>query len=252
MYLEVLWIVNFLVDFLLLIATNRLSGYPTAKIRVLLSAVIGGFYGCICVLPGLFFLAGTIWRLVILGIMSWIAFGINKDFLRRSVLFVFLSMALGGVALGIEHGGFLSILLCAAFVCMMCMFGLRGRFGSQFLPVEIQHNGKCHRFTAMIDTGNKLTDPITGQQVMVVSSGLGHRLLGSEELAFSDPVAAIESINGGRLISYHTVGKGEGLLAAKRFQNVTIGKWHGDCLVAFSPQELGRGEAYEALTGGIS
>lgn len=252
MYLDVLWIVNFIVDLLLLIATNRLSGYPTAMVRTVFSAVIGGFYGSICVLPGLFFLAGTIWRLIFLGLMAFVAFGINKDSIRRSVLFVFLSMALGGIALGIGQGGFISIILCAAFVCVMCMFGLRGRFGSQFLPVELRYNGKCHRFTAMIDTGNTLTDPITGQQVMVVSSGLGHRILGEGTLAFSDPVATIENIQGGRLIPYHTVGKEGGLLAAKRFRDVSIGKWHGDCLVAFSPQELGRGEAYEALTGGIS
>ena len=252
MYLDVLWFLNFAVDLLLLIATNRLSGYPTAMGRTVFSAVIGGFYGSICVLPGLFFLAGTIWRVIFLELMAFIAFGINKDSIRRSVLFVFLSMALGGIALGIGQGGFIPVLLCAVLVCMMCLFGLRGRFGSQFLPAEIRYNGKCHRFTAMIDTGNTLTDPITGQQVMVVSSGLGQRILGEGALAFSDPIAAMEKIQGGRLIPYHTVGNEGGLLAAKRFRDVTIGKWHGDCLVAFSPQELGRGEAYEALTGGIS
>ena len=252
MYLDILWILNFAVDFLLLIAANRLSGYPTAVGRTVLAAVVGGFYGSICVLPGWFFLAGTLWRMVFLGLMGCIAFGANRDALRRCVLFVLLSMALGGIALGIGQGGFLSILLCAISVCIMCMFGLRGKLGSRFLPVEIRYNGKCHRFTAMIDTGNTLTDPITGQQVMVVSSGLGQRLLGQGSIAFSDPVSVMECIQGGRLIPYRSVGTENGLLAAKRFQDVTIGKWHGDCLVAFSPQELGRGEAYEALTGGIS
>ena len=252
MYLDVLWFLNFLVDLLLLVAANRLSGYPTLWGRTLLAAVLGGFYGSVWIMPGLRFLAGTHWRLVFLGLMGCIAFGVAKDALRRCVLFMILSMALGGIALGIGKGGFLSVILCAAAVCVMCMFGLRGRFGSRFLPVEIRYNGKCHRFTAMVDTGNTLTDPITGQQVMVVSSTLGNRLLGQEMIAFSDPVSAIKYIQGGRLIPYHSVGKEGGLLAAKRFQDVTIGKWRGACLVAFSPQELGKGEAYEALTGGIS
>lgn len=252
MYLDILWILNFTVDLLLLIAANRLSGYPTAVGRTVLAAVVGGFYGSICMLPGWFFLAGTVWRLVFLGVMGFVAFGSNRDALRRCVLFVLLSMAMGGIAIGIGRGGVLSILLCAISVCVMCMFGLRGKLGGRFLPVEICYNGKCHRFTAMIDTGNTLTDPITGQQVMVVSSGLGQRLLGQGAIAFSDPISAMECIQGGRLIPYHSVGTENGLLAAKRFQDVTIGKWHGDCLVAFSPQELGKGEAYEALTGGIS
>ena len=104
----------------------------------------------------------------------------------------------------------------------------------------------------MIDTGNSLVDPITGQQALVVSSKLGHLLLGNAEIEFSDPVKMIENIKGGRLIPYHTVGHDGGLMAGKYFRDVTIGKWRGSCLVAFSPQEIGRGEAYEALTGGIS
>lgn len=186
-----------------------------------------------------------------LGVMGCIAFGANRNAIRRCVLFVLLSMAMGGIAIGVGTGGFISVLLCAAAVCMMCVFALRGRLGSRFLPVEIRCDGKCHRFIAMIDTGNTLTDPMTGQQVMVVSSGLGRRLLGQGMIEFSDPVAAIKQIQGGRLIPYSGVGVEGKLLAAKRFRDVTIGKWHGGCLVAFAPQELGRGEDYEALTGGM-
>ena len=252
MYLDVLWTLNFAVDFLLLIASNRLSGYPTAIGRSVLAAVLGGCYGSICVIPGWTFLAGTFWRLIFLGLIGCIAFGINRDALRRCVLFTLLSMALGGIALGLGRGGFLSVLLCAVLVCSMCLFGLRGRIGRRFLPVEIQYNGKRHRFTAMVDTGNTLSDPITGQQVMVVSASLGQKLLEQGGLEFSDPVTAMEHIQGGRLIPYQGVGTCGGLLAAKRFQDVTVGKWHGGCLVAFAPHELGKGEAYEALTGGIS
>lgn len=252
MYLDVLWVLNFLVDLLLLIATNRLAGYPTSWGRTALAAVIGGCYGSICVVPGLFFLAGTLWRLVFLGVIGGVAFGVARDAVRRCILFVILSMALGGIALGIGRGGFWSVLLCAVFVCAMCLFGLRGRLGNRFLPVEIRYNGKCHRFTAMVDTGNTLSDPITGQQVIVVSPKLGQQLLGQGSFAFSDPVDAIKYIQGSRLIPYRSVGTEAGFLAAKRFEDVLIGKRRGSCLVAFSPYELGKGEAYEALTGGIS
>lgn len=250
MYLDVLWVLNFSVDLLLLIAANRLAGYPTAMVRVVLAATLGGFYGSICVIPGFTFLAGILWRLVFLGVMGLIAFGTHKSAIRRSVLFAFLSMALGGIALGVGRGGFISVLLCAVSVCVMCLFGLSGRLGSRYLPVEICCDGKSYRFTAMVDTGNTLSDPITGQQVMVVSAGLGKRLLGQGELEFSDPVSAMGRIQGARLIPYQGVGTEGGLLAAKHFRDVTIGKWHGDCLVAFAPGELGRGEEYEALTGG--
>ena len=252
MYLDVLWFLNFVVDFLLLIATNRLSGYPTVAWRTLLAAVFGGLYGSVCVLPGFLFLAGTVWRVVFLLLIGVLAFGANRDSVRRCVLFTLLSMASGGIALGLGCGGAIAVILCAVFVCAMCMFGLRGRVGKRFLPVEIRYGGKSYRFHALIDTGNSLVDPITGQQALVVSSKLGHLLLGNAEIEFSDPVKMIENIKGGRLIPYHTVGHDGGLMAGKYFRDVTIGRWRGSCLVAFSPQEIGRGEAYEALTGGIS
>jgi stage II sporulation protein GA (sporulation sigma-E factor processing peptidase) len=182
--------------------------------------------------------------------MGAIAFGLNVHSVRRVMLFILLSMALGGIALGLGGGGFFSVLFGAALVCAMCIFALKGRLGNRLLPVEIRCDKQCHRFTAMIDTGNTLSDPITGQQILVVSSGIGKRLLGQETANFSDPVSVIEQTRGAQLIPYHAVGIAGGLLAAKRFQNVTIGKWHGSCLVAFAPDELGRGEAYEALTGG--
>lgn len=252
MYLETLWILNFVVDFLLLIATNRLSGYPTIIGRTLLAATVGGIYGIICILPGMLFLSGIVWRLIFLGVIGWIAFGTTKDIIRRCILFSLLSMAMGGIALVLGRGGFLAVVFCAVFVCFMCIFGLRGKIGNHFLPVQVRQDGKCHRFTALIDTGNMLTDPLTGQPVIVVSCDLGQRLIGEEKVQFADPVSALEHIQDGRLIPYHSVGTEGGLLAAKRYQDVTIGRWHGACLVAFSPQPLGRGEAYEALTGGSS
>lgn len=252
MYLDVLWFLNFVIDFFLLVATNRLAGYRTTICRTIFAAVIGGVYGCVCVLPGWIFLAGTLWRLVFLGIIAIVAFGFSKDSFRRCVLFVLLSMALGGLALVIGWGGFFSLLIYAFAVCLMCIFGLRGKLGNRFLPVLIRCNGLCHQFTAMIDTGNTLADPITGQQILVVSSKLGQRLLEDKKISFSDPISVLPSIHGGRLIPYHTVGTKGGLLVAKQFSDVTIGKWHGSCLVAFSPQEFGRGEGYEALTGGNS
>lgn len=251
MYLDVLWALNFGVDLLLLLATNRLAGYPTALGRLVPAAVIGGVYGCACILPGLYFLAGTVWRMVFLGIMGGVAFGFRKESIRRCVLFTLLSMALGGIALGLGRGGFFSVLFCAAMVCFMCLYGLRGRLGSKFLPVEVNCQGKRHRFTAMVDTGNTLTDPVTGQQVLVVSSCLAGSLLGLQEADLKDPVAAVTRIRGGRLIPYQGVGTPGGLLAAKRFEDVTIGKQRGGCLIAFAPQEFGKNGGYEALTGGV-
>lgn len=249
-YVDVLILINFLVDLLLLIAANRLSGHPIGLKRVLLAAVLGGVYGGACVLPGFCFLSGTLWRLVSLTLMAWIAFGAKRDSVRRSVLFILLSMALGGVAVGLDRGGFWVLILSAGAVCFMCLLGFRGRVGDIYVPVEIRTNTDTVRITALRDTGNTLTDPLTGQQVLVAGAQVGSRLLGLTPQELKDPVGSMGKASGLRLLPYHAVGQPGGLLIARRFENVRIGSWRGSCLVAFAPEELGKGKPYEALTGG--
>lgn len=242
LYLDLLILLNYLVDFFLIIATNRLSGYPNGIKKAALGAALGGAYGGICMVPGFRFLSNTLWRLVSLGLIGGIAFGFRREAVRRCILFVLLSMALGGVALGLE-GDFWTLILSAGVVCAMCLLGFRGRIGTEYIPVEVDGL----RLTALRDTGNTLTDSITGQQILVVSAQFGQRLLGLSQKELADPVCAMEKAKGLRLIPFHAVGRSGGLLAAKRFENVVIGRWKGSCLVAVSPNEL----PYEALTGGV-
>lgn len=251
LYLDVLVLLNFLVDLLLLIAADRLSGHPAAMKRYVAAAGLGAIYGGACVLPGLRFLSGTLWRLVSLGIMGWIAFGSRGDGVRRCILFTLLSMALGGIALCLQSGGFWGVVLSAGMVCAMCLLGFRGRLGAQYLPVQIQSEGQIHRFTALLDTGNGLKDPLTGQQILVVSGSIGRQLTGLTRGELADPAAVVGKRPGIRLIPFSAVGRDGGLLAAKRYEDVTIGHWHGSTLVAFAPNELGVGQPYEALTGGM-
>lgn len=245
-YLDVLMVLNFLVDLLLLVGTNRLSGFPSGMKRCVIAAALGGVYGGVCVLPGFTFLSGTLWRVVSLALMAGIGFGFRRDALRRGILFVLLSMALGGVVVGLDSGSFWTLLVAAGAVCVMCLIGFRGKIGAQYVPVRV---GDC-RFTALMDTGNTLTDPLTGQQILVVSVGIGQKLLniGAEEL--SDPLKAMGRIPGLRLVPFHAVGRSGGVLPVKRFEDVQIGSWRGSCLVAFAPNEVGQGKPYEALTGG--
>ena len=94
-YLDVVILLNFLVDFFLLLGTNRLAGYPACIGRAAAAAALGGIYGGLCLIPGFGFLGNTFWRTVSLGLMGILAFGVDRGTLRRCVLFVLLSMALG-------------------------------------------------------------------------------------------------------------------------------------------------------------
>ena len=116
-------LLNFMVDYLLLLGTNRLSGFPLAPGRTALAAVLGGIYGGACLLPGFHFLGNSVWRIVSLGGIGLISFGFNTGTFRRCVLFVLLSMALGGIAAGMERSGFSALIFCAVALCFLCMLG---------------------------------------------------------------------------------------------------------------------------------
>ena len=253
-YLDLVVLLNFIVDFLLLIGTNRLCGFPAKPGRAAGAAALGGIYAGACMLPGFRFLGNTLWRLVSLGVMAVIAFGWNRSAIRRGVLFVFLSMALGGIALGLGGGGFGVLVASAAGVCLMCLIGFRGRAGGrEYVTVKLTYDGKMRSLTALRDTGNTLKDPITGESVLVVGAEIAEDLLG---LTGAELLAPIETVGNGRipglrLIPYRAVGQPGGMLLAVRMDEVVIGKQKCSGLVAFAPQNLGRGEEYQALAGGV-
>lgn len=251
-YLDLVVLLNFLVDFLLLLGTNRLCGYPLRPARAAGAALVGGLYGGVCLIPGFSFLGCTLWRLVFLFLMAVIAFGWAVSCLRRGVMFVFLCMALGGVATGMGSADFSEIAAAAAAILIMCFIGFRGHMGRIFTAVTLIHGGKKRQITALRDTGNSLKDPITGESVLVVGADVGQELLGLKPEALKDPIGALEkcSIPGLRLIPYRSVGNPYGMLLAIRLDEVWIGKERTGGLVAFAPEEIGRGEAYQALAGG--
>ena len=73
-YVDTLFLLNAMVDYLLLLASARLAGEPLARLRFLLGAVLGGLYAVAIFLPGLSFLARPLCRLAAAVLMVLAAF----------------------------------------------------------------------------------------------------------------------------------------------------------------------------------
>ena len=250
-YLDVVIVLNVLVDLLLLIGTNRLCGYETHPGRAVLSSALGGVYAGVCLLPGFAFLGNLLWRTVFLVLMSAIGFGFERSVLRRGAVFVLLSMALGGVAVGLSSKGFWAVAASAGCVCLLCAIGFRGRLsGQKYVAVELAYCGKQVKLTALRDTGNMLQDPITGKEVLVVGADIARKLTGLTVEQLKNPVETVGAIPGLRLIPYKAIGQESGMLLALKLSQVQIGSRKGSWLVAFAPEGLGAEGAYQGLTGG--
>lgn len=250
-YLDLVVILNFLVDFLLLVGSNRLAGYPNGVKRCLASGLLGGLYAGACVLPGFHFLGNGLWRVVSLVLMGGTAFGWNRGGLQRGAVFLLLSMALGGVAAGLNTRSFWTLAGAGVMICILCRMGFQGG-QKEYVPIELNWNGRKMSLVALRDTGNTLRDPVTGEPVLVAGADVAQKLLGLTAYQLAHPVETLASggVPGIRLIPYHAVGQPGGLMVALRFHGAKIGNTYRDPLVAFAPEVLARGEVYQMLTGG--
>lgn len=237
----------FAVDGLLLASAGALSGRRPDGAGALLAACFGALYGGACMLPRLHFLGGMLWRLGVLCLMGFMAYGLACP--GCTALFALLDLACGGLAglLGGSH----SALLSASVVCFLCLLGLRKE--KDTVSVELQWEGKQERVLALRDTGNGLRDPVTGEQVLVVGPQVAGRLLGLSKLQLERPVQTLlqRPLPGLRLIPYRAVG-GRGMMLALRLPQVRIGNVRQSALVAFASEGLDGKESFEALTGGVA
>ena len=247
-------LLSVLVNGLLLVSANRLCAMPQEGMRCAVAAVVGGIYAAGCILPGFSFLGSTFWRLIIMGVLGMLAFGISLSAFRRTLVFILLAMALGGLATGMEGGGYAKILFAAIVVWILSMAGLCRGIGQQrYAPVRLGYRGKTLDLVALRDTGNTLKDPITGEAVLILGADAAKKLVGLDAKKLSDPIGTLTAakIPGLRLIPYRTVGQGNGMLLALRLDSVSIDGKNAGTLAAFAPEGLDQEGTFQALAGGM-
>lgn len=247
-------LLNSLVDLLLLAGTNRLAGCPCRWGRLLAGAVLGGVYGCVCLVRPVRFLGAQGYRLAVLGLAAVVSFGLGRSGIKRGCLFVLLKLALEGLTQCLDRQGFwpllvgvsgLWLLFCGAF-SGECQLG-------ESVEVKLNHDGKALTVTALRDTGNTLRDPVSGEPVLILGADAARELTGLDRNQLRHPLEtmAAGTIPGLRLIPYRTVGQSCGMLLGIRVRDCVTGGKRGSAVVAFAPEGLEEGSRYQALTGGV-
>ena len=247
--------INFAVDCLLLMGTNRLSGLQGSGKRIIAAALFGALYSGICLLPDFRFLGNTLWRIVSLGLMGSIAFGWSRSAIQRCALFGVLSLALGGMATALGKSDLPVLVLSGVGLWCLCRLSMMSAPDSrEYIPIEIQYGAQCIRLLALRDTGNRLRDPITGKQVMVINLEAASKLTGLTFQQLQSPLEtmAIHPIEGLRLIPFSTIGQGSSMMLAKVFEDVTVNGRKERSVVAFAPENFGEKGVWQALVGGIA
>lgn len=266
-YLDEAFALNALVDYLLLLCAAKLAGEELRRGRFAISALAGGLYGAAALVPGWTFLAHPACLLAAGVGMALIAYGASRRLLRVSLTFLGTAATFGGGVLWLCRTGggtvpglkeiLLSAAVCYAFLCLLFRRVTR-HGGGELTKAELTLNSRTCRLTVLMDTGNTLTDPLTGKPVLVAEGGRLAPLFppgkcpNGEELR--DPVAALTARSGDglkwRLLPYRAVGVDRGMLLALRIDKAVIGgEDRGPILVALSPTPVSDGGGYSALIG---
>ena len=256
-YIDSLFLLNLVIDYLLLRCTASVCSLSLKRRRYLAGALIGAVFSVAVYLPGCAFLTSPAVKLSVAGAMALAAYGCEKSLVRCLLTFLIVSAAFGGFIWCITlMGGYpafdmrtliLSFSLCYALLWLAFRFRT-AHSDRQLVSVELRYMDKTAVFTAMTDTGNDLRDPISGEKVMVVCPhALGAIFDRFGELPFNDPVKLTERWNDIaelrgklRLIPYRSVGE-SGMLPAFRADSITIDGEDCPMLTAISERTWGDG-----------
>jgi len=279
-YIDTLFLLNLIVNYLLLLTTAKIGAVQIPRWRLGIGALFGAVYAEAAVFPPLGFLLAAPMRLVSGSAMVLLVFGGKRGILRLTLLFFAVSAAFGGTiyAISLMAGGpaydghhvlpiSLKVLVVAFALCygvMSLVFHRLGRdTGPKLVEIELTRKGRSVAFTGLLDTGNSLTDPLTGGAVLVAETETllplfdpaTARLLQSP-LA-DTPVELLPKLQerpeglGLYLLPYTAVGTRSGFLLAFRPDQARLnGKEKKGLSVALSSARVSDGGRYNALING--
>jgi len=274
-YLDVLFAVNAVVNILLLHAACLFAGRQLPAWRILLAGTLGGVYAVLAAVVALPWISGWAGKSIGAAAMILTAYGLQRQTLRLAIWFCILCAAFAGVVLmltglfGVEVymvGGTavypisVPTLVLTAGISYCVIALMLKRFGwnsaaESLRPITICVAGNKQRFTALVDTGNLLHDPVSGRQVFVLDFRWAEKLVPAlQEKALAQPAETFAelagSVPGLRLVPYRAVGVPSGLLLAVKSDWILLGnKKVPGATVAFSPSPVSDG-AYQVIAGG--
>ncbi len=191
LYVDVLFAINFSMDFLSLFITAMIMHKRIHK-RILISAIIGGLYSIFEILVPTKAVLGALINVLVSFLMCFIAFRENKigRFTVMLLMFWATSASLGGI-MSLLYNFLNSIIydyiesysysnvytgarffIIVAFTMIISIVFTRiysSKKDIREATLNITFNNKKYTMNGLCDSGNLLTEPITGRHVILIS-----------------------------------------------------------------------------------
>ncbi len=274
-YADVLFIINFIINYLLLFVTAHIGTLHISRIRLLLSASFGALYAVLSFVSVFSFLNFLPIKLFIAAVIILIAFGRNS-FPRAYLTFFICSFVFAGFCLLMSfiapntfatlNGGayyinlslpVLIISSSVAYILLRIVFSRRAGGKKEICDVTVKHEGSETTLRALVDTGNSLRAPGTNARVLISDYPSVRGLLPQsarelldqcEQKNFALALDKLSAISHFLLIPYKTVGVSFSLLLAFIPDEIYInGALSKDAVCAISETPVSDGSGYNAL-----
>ena len=275
-YADLLFLVNFTMDFLCFFVTARILCRPFKVWRCCIASVLGGVYSVVVLFAGFNAVIGLLADLGFCIIMCLVAYGIKENqtgtFLFHATVYFGVSVGTGGCMTAMysllnrmdlpldkveSNPDGISVWL---FGLLAVASGVIAAFGGKIfknvsndaiVSVYISYNKREATLNGIIDTGNMLKDPISGKPVMIINSSYLSKLISDECIEFALRGDILNIMRESpehrvRLVPIHTAA-GSAMICAFVPDKATIttsgikGKYSGSCVeldILFAPSQL--------------
>lgn len=258
-YLDVIIVENLIMNYIILYATGLISKIKIKHLRLFLASLIGAIYSVIEYISKINIYSNIITKIILSILIVYIAYNPQdvKKMCKELLLFYLTTFTFGGVATyliyvikpqeiiiknGMYTGTYIlkTVFLGAIIGSIIIIIGFKLAKNKitkkdMFCITKIKINGKEIELKTMMDTGNMLKEPISGNPVMVVEKNSLYNIIPKEILN------NIENILGGdfekipqelkeeyiprlKIIPFSSLGKQNGMLLgikAEKFKIIT-------------------------------
>lgn len=237
-YVDVLLIINYIINLLLILCTAKLSGIRPKRRKIVAAALVGSLCSLTIFLPFMGFFAEFFARLSFSALIVRIALPYYnlRTYIKQWFIFFAASFFFAGAILALwmlfapqwllYYNGILyldissfTLLVSVIAAYLLLLAGERaaraGRLPGSLCKVQIYLGGRMCALDGLVDTGNALTEPFSGAPVIVCGLDEAAPLLpeAAVELLRQYPAGALPTVPAFRLIPYRALGK-SGVLPA--------------------------------------
>ena len=273
-YLDELFVLNAVINFILLFVTKRIIRSNSSNPRLFLGSIMGAIYAVFMFLPSVAFMYGFIGKLIFSLALVAITYHVKnfKKYIRAVGVFYLVTFVFGGSAYAIlsftsgnsQMHMTLKILVTSTVIAYIFITFLTSYYKrlaireGKYTNISVFMDDKIASINCLIDTGNSLYEPLSDLPVIVVEFESICCLLPNELCDVFRQRLPIENIyeklykcefkSKLRLIPFHSLGSKNGMIIGFKPDRVMVNNESvGNTIIGIYAERLSSDNSYSAL-----